>query len=169
METADATTDEPETEKEKETPITADKKTSQNLLMASVASSNGGTEPTDNAAQSTGGIQQGFEAGRRKNRGNEIDYATTIEDAYDELNNILGSEGIQRLTDDTQNLMKQQMQLADAMKGLGPVIGNLAPMMKQLTGMMGQMDEGKGDIKAMMEGLKPGPSPSITSHLKKKK
>ena len=129
----------------------SDKKSSQNLIMASVAS---GQEAPDNAAQTTGGVQQGFEAGRRKNRGNEIDYASTIEDAYDELNTVLGGEGIKRLTDDTQNLMKQQMQLADAMKGMGPVIQNLGPMMKQLTGMMGQMDAGKGDLKSMMEGLK---------------
>jgi hypothetical protein len=51
----------------------------------------------DNAAQKNSGEQQGFESGRRKNRGNNIDYATTIEDAYDELNNILGRDGIQRL------------------------------------------------------------------------
>jgi hypothetical protein len=96
-----------------------------------------GNKSSDNAAQKTGGEQQGFEAGRRKNRGNNIDYATTVEDAYDELNNILGSDGIQRLTSDTQNLMKQQMQLAKAMESMGPMMQSLAPMVENLKGMMG--------------------------------
>lgn len=109
------------------------------------------TDSTDNAAQTTGGEQQGFEAGRRKNRGYDIDYATTIEDAYDELNNILGSEGIQRLTSDTQNLMKQQMQLAEAMKGMTPVIKQIAPMVENLKGMMGQMGDGKEGLGSIMD------------------
>lgn len=101
----------------------------------------------DNLAQDVGD-KQGFEPGRRKNRGYDIDYATTIEDAYDELNNILGSDGIKRLTSDTQNLMKQQMQLAEAMNSMGPIIKNIAPMVENLQGMMGQIDgkEGLGSI-----------------------
>lgn len=116
---------------------------SQGLVMSSVASS----EPKDNnAAQSTGGEQQGFEPGRRKNRGYNIDYATTIEDAYDELNNILGSDGIQRLTSDTQNLMKQQMQLAESMKGMGQLVQNIQPMVQQLKGMMGDSNNGMTSV-----------------------
>lgn len=53
---------------------------------------------------------------------NRIDYASTVEDAYDDLNKILGGNGIKQLTDDTQNLMKQQMQLADAMKSMTPLM-----------------------------------------------
>ena len=55
--------------------------------------------------------KEDFEVGRRKNGAAKIDYASTIEDAYDDLNKILGSDGIKRLTDDTQGLMKQQMEL----------------------------------------------------------
>lgn len=81
--------------------------------------------------------QDGFENGRKKHDKYNIDYASTIEDAYDELNNILGSDGIQRLTSDTQKLMNQQMQLAEAMKGMGPMVQSLSPMVEQLKGMMG--------------------------------
>lgn len=104
------------------------------------------SESPNNQAQD----RQGFESGRRKNRGYDIDYATTIEDAYDELNNILGSDGIQRLTADSQNLMKQQMQLAEAMKGMTPVIQSIAPMVENLKGMMGQMGEGKEGLGSIM-------------------
>lgn len=119
-----------------------DPKTGQGLPMQPLDP----TPDNDNVAtQSTGGDQQGFEAGRRKNRGYNIDYATTIEDAYDELNNILGSDGIQRLTSDTQKLMSQQMQLAKAMESMGPMMESLAPMVENLKGMMGD-----GNVNEMM-------------------
>lgn len=113
------------------------KRTNQGLGMQPLESTTENTE--DNSAQSTGGEQQGFEAGRQKNRGYNIDYATTIEDAYDELNKILGSDGIKRLTNDTQKLMNQQLKLAEAMKGMGPVMESITPMVKNLQGMMNQM------------------------------
>jgi len=61
---------------------------------------------------------------------NRIDYATTIENAYGDLNDILGSDGIKRLTDDTQKLMTQQLQLADAMKSMTPLLENAKSMMQ---------------------------------------
>jgi hypothetical protein len=91
-----------------------------------------------------------FEVGRGKKKSYDIDYASTVEDAYDELNKILGSDGIKRLTGDTQNLMKQQMQLAESMKSMEPMIKNMAPMMKQaqemLTNMGGDGENGLGSI-----------------------
>jgi hypothetical protein len=55
-------------------------------------------------------------------KGNRIDYASTIEDAYEDLGKVLGGDGIQRLTQDTQKLMQQQLQLADAMKNMSPLL-----------------------------------------------
>lgn len=120
-----------------------DAKTGQGLVMQPIEGTT--AEEADNAAQTSGGEQEGkagFEAGRRKSRRTAIDYASTIEDAYDELNAVLGSEGIQRLTTDTQHLMKQQMQLAEAMKNMGPMVESLAPMVKNLEGMMGDKNLG---------------------------
>ena len=81
-----------------------------------------------------------FEVGRAKNGGSKIDYAATIENAYDDLNKVLGSEGMKSLTDDTQRLMKQQMQLAESMKGMGSVVEKLMPMTESLKGMMKGME-----------------------------
>ena len=125
-----------------------DTKTSQGLIMTNI---NSDVNTEENAAQTTNGKQQGFESGRKKNRGNEIDYASTIEDAYDELNNILGGDGIKRLTSDTQNLMKQQMQLAEAMKGMTPLMKGIAPMVENLKGMMGQMGDGKEGLGSILD------------------
>jgi hypothetical protein len=134
-----------------------DEKSGQGLTMQPLEDID---EKTNNAAQIANGEQEGkagFEAGRSKNRGHNIDYATTVEDAYDELNNILGSEGIQRLTSDTQNLMKQQMQLAKAMESMGPMMKSLAPMVENLKGMMGDGKEGLGGIMDLAKKLT-GPS-----------
>jgi len=55
-------------------------------------------------------------------RGSRLDYAATVEDAYGDLNKILGGDGIKNLTADTQKLMNQQLQLADAMKSMTPLL-----------------------------------------------
>jgi len=67
------------------------------------------------------------------NKPNRIDYASTVEDAYEDLNKILGGNGIKQLTDDTQKLMKQQLQLADAMK-------SMSPLMEQAKGLLQGFD-----------------------------
>jgi hypothetical protein len=88
-------------------------------------------------------VDESFEVGRGKknSKGYNIDYASTVEDAYDELNKILGSDGIKRLTSDTQGLMKQQMKLAESMKDMQPLIASMAPIMKQAEGLLGSMSQ----------------------------
>jgi len=93
-----------------------------------------------------------FEPGRRKNRGNQIDYASTIEDAYDQLNSILGSDGIKNLTSDTQNLMQQQAQLAKSMEAMGPMIEKIMPMAEQAQKMMEGM-QGSGNLMDMVKKM----------------
>ena len=90
---------------------------------------------------------ESFEVGRSKKGGYDIDYASTVEDAYDQLNSIIGGDGIQRLTSDTQKLMKQQMQLAEAMKGMGPMMESMGPMMESMGPMMKQAQDLLGTSK----------------------
>jgi len=113
--------------------------------------------PLDHTTTSnTSNVDESFSMERSKNRGHEIDYAATVEDAYDQLNKILGSDGIKRLTSDTQTLMKQQMQLAESMKSMGPLIQNMAPMLNQakdILGSMGDSKNGLGDIMNIAQKL----------------
>jgi len=97
--------------------------------------------------------KEDFEVGRRKNGGSKIDYASTIEDAYDDLNKILGSDGIKRLTDDTQGLMKQQMELAKSMAAMTPLVKGMMPMIEQMKDMMSNMDGNEG-LSSVMEMAK---------------
>jgi hypothetical protein len=95
--------------------------------------------------------KSGFEVGRPKNGGSKIDYATTIEDAYDQLNQILGSDGIKSLTGDTQKLMQQQMELAKSMEAMTPLIKGIMPMAEKAQEMMKSMDNGSGGLGSVME------------------
>jgi hypothetical protein len=100
---------------------------------------------SSSSSSSSSGPSESFEVGRDKKKGGyDIDYAATIEDAYDELNKVIGGDGIKKLTQDTQGLMNQQLQLAEAMKGMGPLIKGMAPIMKQAEGLLGGMKENGG-------------------------
>jgi len=96
-----------------------------------------------------------FEVGRRTKNGggSKIDYASTIENAYDDLNKILGSDGIKNLTQDTQRLMKQQMSLAQSMEGLAPLVQKMMPMAEKMQGMMTSMG-GEGGMSGLMDMAK---------------
>jgi hypothetical protein len=95
-----------------------------------------------------------FEVGRPKNGGSKIDYAATIEGAYDQLNSILGSDGIKNLTGDTQRLMQQQADLAKSMESMVPMIQKIIPLASQASEMMKTMNtDGKG-IEGLMEMAK---------------
>lgn len=77
-----------------------------------------------------------------------IDYATTLEDAYTNLESILGSDGIGKLTNDTQRLMTQQQKLFDTMN-------NMVPMIETAKNMMDSLDMNKlGGIADMAKSIK---------------
>jgi hypothetical protein len=77
--------------------------------------------------------KESFEGSQGKQvMGSRIDYGTTIENAYDDLNKILGGDGINKLTGDTQKLMEQQMKLAEAMNNMGPLLQNAKSMLDSL-------------------------------------
>ena len=96
-----------------------------------------------------------FEVGTGKKRDHKIDYATTIEEAYDNLNSILGKDGIKNLTNDTKRLMNQQKELAGSLKDMGPLMEQMEPMMKQMEGMMKTFGpDTLGKASEMLENLK---------------
>jgi len=105
----------------------------------------------DDVVSSNVKTDEQFEVGRPKNKGSKIDYASTIEDAYDDLNKILGSEGIKNLTTDTQKLMKQQMDLAKSMEAMTPLIEGIMPMAEKAQEMMKSMETNSGGFGSIMD------------------
>lgn len=77
---------------------------------------------------------------------NRIDYASTLEQAYDNIENIIGEDGVRGLTDQTKSLMNQQKELMNNMKEMGPLLKSAEGFMAQLTG--------NGGIKGITEMLK---------------
>ena len=63
-------------------------------------------------------------------KSSHIDYATTLEDAYKNLDKMLGGGGLQNLTADTQRLMEQQSKLFNSMENMGPLLTQAQKMMK---------------------------------------
>jgi hypothetical protein len=84
--------------------------------------------PPDSVPITPKATKDGMSLYKKKN--NRIDYASTLENSYSDLNNILGKDGIKSLTTDTKKLMDQQMELADALKGMSPLIGQAKDMLK---------------------------------------
>jgi hypothetical protein len=103
----------------------------------------------------SGKTAEKFEVGRKKGQYN-IDYASTIEDAYDDLNKIIGGDGMKKLTEDSQRLMKQQQQLAEAMQSIGPLVDKMAPMLQSAQSMFSSVGGAPGgiDLQAMINGKK---------------
>lgn len=86
--------------------------------------------------------------GFRKNN-NQLDYAATVENAYGDLDKILGSDGIKNLTKDTERLMKEQQKLGKVMANMGPMVGQVKEMMKSMGGSKGMeamMDKAAGQL-----------------------
>lgn len=136
--TSEATTTTPKNVKNP--PRSSSRSTDQGLPITPLDSIQ---DNVQNTSSEGADVDESFEVGRAKknSQGYNIDYASTVEDAYDELNKILGSDGIKRLTSDTQNLMKQQLQLAESMKSMQPLIAGMAPIMQQAQGLL----QGMGD------------------------
>ena len=95
----------------------------------------------------------GFAGAGAKKGSSRVDMGTTLEQAYDDLNSVLGSDGIKSLTNDTQNLMKQQLHLAEAMKEMGPLMQQAQSMLKTLN------IDGLGDLPSLIKKFGVGANP----------
>ena len=61
-----------------------------------------------------------------------IDYSSTLELAYDNLQNMLGNDGIKGLTDETKRLVKQQQSLMSSINGMAPVLEKAKETLKNI-------------------------------------
>jgi hypothetical protein len=53
-----------------------------------------------------------------------VDYASTLESAYDNLQNMLGSDGVKGLTSETKRLVDQQKSLMESLNNMAPVLNS---------------------------------------------
>lgn len=64
--------------------------------------------------------------------GKRIDYAATLEQAYDNLEKMLGSDGLKGLTNETKQLVGQQQNLMKTLTNMGPILNNAKDTLKDL-------------------------------------
>jgi hypothetical protein len=67
---------------------------------------------------------------KNENFGPRLDYAATIEQSYQNLDDLLGNDSIKQLTNDTQKLMQQQQNLFNTMNQMVPVLEGAKNMLK---------------------------------------
>ena len=59
-----------------------------------------------------------------------LDRTKSMEQQYKELDSIIGKDGIDAMTRDTQKLVKRQGKLAESMKAMGPLLNNVTGILK---------------------------------------
>ena len=79
--------------------------------------------------------------------GDRIDYAATMEQAYDNLHKMLGEGGMKSITEETKKLVAQQKDLMGTLNSMAPVLTNAKETLKGL-----DMGDLKG-MQDMMSGL----------------
>ena len=62
-----------------------------------------------------------------------VDYASTLESAYDNLQKMLGEGGMKNLSGETAKLVNQQKELAGQLE-------SMAPLLKQAEGLLNNLD-----------------------------
>ena len=67
-----------------------------------------------------------------ESEGHRIDYSKTLEMAYDNLQDVLGKDGIKGLTGETTRLINEQKNLMNSMKSIGPMMNQATSMMESL-------------------------------------
>ena len=91
-------------------------------------------------------------------KASRIDYSTTLEQAYDNLEKMLGSDGLNNLSADTNKLMSQQQKLFSTVDKMLPMIdkaqGMLAGLdMDKINSLVGMTEKFGGMGSGITEGL----------------
>ena len=79
--------------------------------------------------------------GKNDKPGERIDYASTLELAYDNLQGMLGEDGVKGLTSETKKLVSQQQDLMKSLKTMTPVLNSAKKTLEQME--LPDMDEMK--------------------------
>ena len=83
--------------------------------------------------------------------GKRIDYSSTLEQAYDNLQDILGDGGMENLTSETRDLIKQQKSLMKTMQSMAPILKNANSVLSNVD--MSQMNSAMGSISSLLGGF----------------
>ena len=87
-----------------------------------------------------------------------VDYKSTVDSAYSNLEKILGKGGMKGLKNDTNDLMNQQKKMMENLESFGPILNKAEEMMSKFTdstgslgkidGLLGKLAKGASDVKS---------------------
>jgi hypothetical protein len=105
----------------KPTPDTKDTKNTKNTKQ---------TQPPKKNTEKLTPLQPAtFQKNKRGNGDFDVDLASTLEQSYGMLNNLLDNDGISNLTDETKRLIGEQKKLFESMNSMAPLIGQAKEML----------------------------------------
>jgi uncharacterized membrane protein YcgQ (UPF0703/DUF1980 family) len=88
---------------------------------------------------------------------NRVDYAKTMERAYDNLENLVGKDGVNGLTSQTNVLMEQQQKLMENMKSMEPLLKTAQSFLDKFeSSSMGKLFEKIPGMSSMFGGAATG-------------
>ena len=91
---------------------------------------------------------------------NRVDYAKTLETAYDNLENLVGQDGVRGLTSQTNTLMDQQQKLMENMKSMEPLLKTAQSFLDKFeSSSMGKMFDKIPGMSSMFGGGGGGAAP----------
>ena len=82
----------------------------------------------------------------------DINYAATVEKAYEDLDSLIGKDGIDKMTQDTAKLVDQQNKLLKNLENMAPLLENTGKLMSTLP--MNGMGDIQGSIQSIVSNLK---------------
>jgi hypothetical protein len=92
---------------------------------------------------------------------NRVDYAKTLEKAYDNLEDLVGKDGVNGLTSQTTVLMDQQQKLMENMKSMEPLLKTAQSFLDKFeSSSMGKLFEKIPGMSSMFGGAS-GAQPGI--------
>ena len=87
-----------------------------------------------------------------------VDYKSTVDSAYSNLEKILGKGGMKGLKNDTNDLMNQQKKMMENLESFGPILNKAEQMMSKFSdstgslgkidGLLGKLAKGASDVKS---------------------
>jgi hypothetical protein len=88
---------------------------------------------------------------------NRVDYAKTLEKAYDNLDSLVGQDGVKGLTSQTNVLMDQQQKLMENMKSMEPLLKTAQSFLDKFeSSSMGKLFEKIPGMSSMFGGAQTG-------------
>jgi hypothetical protein len=83
---------------------------------------------------------------------NDINYAATVEQAYQDLDKLIGQDGIDKMTQDTAKLVDQQSKLLKNLENMTPLLENAGKLLDTLP--LNGMNDVQGSLKGLVSNLK---------------